>query len=409
MSFKWQSFPTHMVFSLDTCYEKQQFVDLSLVCKDGTVIKCHKMVLANSSSFFRRLLVANDHSHPMIILHDVEADDLKTLVNFMYCGEIQVVQSEVRRLLKLAEMLQVTGLQHIPSSLLIGEDANSSTKEHYSDASKKTTTTMSRLKLEEARNPASGKSSGSGSTSVEHDVRVQQTTRHSESGKSMPSTQVKIGSTVHSHTSKTSTKVSPDTTRKKEEISINEFCQRLETSNSGISIVDINDMPSTSKGLHGVASPMSHKRKESSDNAVSWPRVLSAISKDNQGSNQLSLKRLQSIMEEVEITASRPLAPVVASVADVKRNEPLDRRKAATSPSSEHSMNMVFIKDEIDISSDVEEDVDMDPLEVDEIDVEHADSGKTSTRQFYPRLSSYTVGKDVCSHMEFSSRKGSNS
>ncbi|XP_018046802.1 PREDICTED: tetratricopeptide repeat protein 12-like [Atta colombica] len=34
LSFKWQSFPSHMVGSLDTCYEKQQFVDLSLACKD---------------------------------------------------------------------------------------------------------------------------------------------------------------------------------------------------------------------------------------------------------------------------------------------------------------------------------------------------------------------------------------
>lgn len=90
LSLKWHSFPSHLAVSLDTCYEKQQFVDLSLVCKDGTIIKCHKMVLANSSSFFRRLLVANDHPHPMIILHDIEADDLKTIVNFMYCGEIQV-------------------------------------------------------------------------------------------------------------------------------------------------------------------------------------------------------------------------------------------------------------------------------------------------------------------------------
>ncbi|XP_076292641.1 tetratricopeptide repeat protein 12 [Lasioglossum baleicum] len=50
LSLKWQSFPSHLAVSLDTCYEKQQFVDLSLVCKDGTILKCHKMVLANSSS-----------------------------------------------------------------------------------------------------------------------------------------------------------------------------------------------------------------------------------------------------------------------------------------------------------------------------------------------------------------------
>lgn len=397
MNFKWQSFPAHLVFSLDTCYEKQQFVDLSLVCKDGTVIKCHKMVLANSSSFFRRLLVANDHPHPMIILHDIEADDLKTLVNFMYCGEIQVVQSEVRRLLKLAEILQITGLQHIPSSLLFKED--SGMKEHYSDASKKTVTTMSRLKMEEARNPSGSKSSSSGSGSgSEHEVgtRIQIRQESSKAGGIAPSSpQVRVAAYPH----KTPAKAVPDVTRKKEEININELCQRLETSNSGISIVDVNDIPSTSKGLQSVSSTL-HKRKEFSDNVISWPRILSAISKDN----PLPLKKL-CIMDEVEIMPSKPLTPK----ADNKQNEPLDRRKLLKSSSDDHNMNMVFIKDEIDIlSEDMEEDVDMDPLEVDEIDNENAD-GKTVQQFFNPQILYHQLGKNTRSHTEFPPRKGSNS
>ena len=113
LSLKWSSFPSQLAISMDTCYEKQQFVDVSLVCKDGTILKCHKMVLANASTFFCRLLVANEHPHPMIILHDIDADDLKTIVNFMYSGEIQVVQSEVRRLLRIANILEVTGLTQI--------------------------------------------------------------------------------------------------------------------------------------------------------------------------------------------------------------------------------------------------------------------------------------------------------
>ncbi|XP_033226733.1 uncharacterized protein LOC117179150 [Belonocnema kinseyi] len=116
LSLKWSSFPSQLAVSMDTCYEKQQFVDVSLVCKDGTILKCHKMVLANASTFFCRLLVANDHPHPMIILHDIDADDLKTIVNFMYCGEIQVVQSEVRRLLRIASILEVTGLVQMQTS-----------------------------------------------------------------------------------------------------------------------------------------------------------------------------------------------------------------------------------------------------------------------------------------------------
>lgn len=381
LSFKWQSFPSHMVISLDTCYEKQQFVDLSLVCKDNTILKCHKMVLANSSSFFRRLIMANDHPHPMIVLHDVEADDLKTLVNFMYCGEIQVVQSEVRRLLKLAETLEVTGLRHIPLSVLSGEGANNTAKEHC-DVSRKTAT-VSRLRIEEAR------SSSSKSTSSEHEINTKT--------QSKASVQPKLNPKINPH--KAPIQISHDTMKKKEEISINELYQRLENSNSGISIVDINDMPSTSKGLPNI--PILQKRKEPSDPVISWPHVLSTISYDK----QLPLKKLRCIMDEIEITTGKSSIPVL----DNKQNEPLDRRKVKRNANEDQGINTIYIKDEIDISSDVEEDVDMDPLEVDDNDNENSESSKTSTQQFYPQMLLRSVNKNIRPHTEFSARKGPNS
>lgn len=376
LSFKWQSFPSHMVVSLDTCYEKQQFVDLSLVCKDNTILKCHKMVLANSSSFFRRLIMANDHPHPMIVLHDVEADDLKTLVNFMYCGEIQVVQSEVRRLLKLAETLEVTGLRHIPLTVLPGEGANNTTKEHC-DVSKKTAT-VSRLKVEEAKK----------NTSSEHETNTK------TQSKVQPVQPKLIPLKINPH--KPPIKIPLE--KKKEEININELCQRLENSNSGISIVDINDMPSTSKGLPNI--PTLQKRKEPSDPVISWPRVLSTISTDK----PLPLKKIRCIMDEIEITTGNSSTPVL----DNKQNEPLDRRKVKKNSNEDHGINTIYIKDEIDISSDVEEDVDMDPLEVDDNDNENSESSKTSTQQFYQQMLR-TLNKNARPHTEFSARKDPNS
>lgn len=350
LSLKWHSFPSHLAVSLDTCYEKQQFVDLSLVCKDGTILKCHKMVLANSSSFFRRLLVANDHPHPMIILHDIEADDLKTIVNFMYCGEIQVVQSEVRRLLKLAEILEVTGLRHIQTSVLVGESNNAA-----HDASRKTTT-VSRLKFEET------KTLPTKTLPPDHDLNVR------SQGKT--NNQTRFAASAHPH--KSGNKVPPEITKKNEEGSINLLNQRLDTGRSGISIVDINDMPSTSRG---ISNPPPQKRKDSSESAISWPRVLSAISKDK----SLPLKKL-CIMDEVEITAGKPSTPT--SIQESRRNEPLDRRKQRSNSESNESMNCaVFIKDEVDIF-EMEEDADMDPLEVEEVENENAETIISPSQMF---------------------------
>ncbi|KAL6262400.1 modifier of mdg4-like [Pogonomyrmex barbatus] len=375
LSFRWQSFPSHMVGSLDTCYEKQQFVDVSLVCKDNTILKCHKMVLANTSSFFRRLLLAYDHPHPMIVLHDVEADDLKTLVNFMYCGEIQVVQSEVRRLLKLADVLEVSGLRQIPPSLLSGEGSNNTMKEHC-DASKRTTT-VSRLRLEEARS-SSGRN-------IEHEAAAKQ------SKPTVHGLQTKFIPKINPY--KTTAKV-PQDTPKNEEINISELCQRLETSNSGISIIDINE-PSTSRGLRRT-SPVRRKRKEFQPSPeISWPSILSSIT-----SKPLSFKKMRCIMDEVEITAGKS----VPSVPDNRTNEPLDRRKIKD-PSEDNGLNMVYIKDEVEIPSDVEEDVDMDPLEVDDADNENSGSSKTSTPQLFSQIVMHPINKNAHPHTEFPARK----
>ncbi|KAK2588976.1 hypothetical protein KPH14_001826 [Odynerus spinipes] len=375
LSLKWHSFPSHLAVSLDTCYEKQQFVDLSLVCKDGTILKCHKMVLANSSPFFRRLLVANEHPHPMIILHDIEADDLKTIVNFMYCGEIQVVQSEVRRLLKLAETLEVTGLRHIQTSVLTGEQNNAS-----HEVPRKATT-MVPLKIEDNRSS----SSKSGS---DYDLRSKASTKNA----SQPTRFV--SSSSHSH--RNMFKTSQDSAKKNDESSITALNQRLETGRSGISIVDINDMPSTSKGLQ-TSLPV--KRKAPDDSAISWHKILSAISKDK----PLPLKRL-CIMDEVEIMPGKP----PSAKPDFKRDEPLDRRKSTDNIDGGTSMKCaVFIKDEVDILPELEDNVDTDPLDIEELESGNVENAATSNQGF----SFWNVDRTYNTRrmLDFPPKKGSNS
>ena len=56
------------------------------------------------------LLSFSEHAHPVILLWDVKADDLKLLFNFMYEGQVNVAQERLSTFLTLAERLQVRGL-----------------------------------------------------------------------------------------------------------------------------------------------------------------------------------------------------------------------------------------------------------------------------------------------------------
>ena len=55
-------------------------------------------------------MLYSDHAHPVILLWDVKADDLKLLFNFMYEGQVNVAQERLSTFLTLAERLQVRGL-----------------------------------------------------------------------------------------------------------------------------------------------------------------------------------------------------------------------------------------------------------------------------------------------------------
>ncbi|XP_057322903.1 putative uncharacterized protein DDB_G0267716 [Microplitis mediator] len=122
LNLRWDFFSSHLSSTLDYCYEKQHFVDLSLVCKNNVTFKCHKMILSATSGFFRRLLMKNDHPHPLIILHDIDHNDLKLILNFMYYGEIQVPERDVKRLIKIAQVFDIHGLKDIKPTGQLDDD-----------------------------------------------------------------------------------------------------------------------------------------------------------------------------------------------------------------------------------------------------------------------------------------------
>jgi hypothetical protein len=68
------------------------------------------VMMNRSSPFFRNILRRNPHPHPLIYLKGVKYDDLQSVLNFMYHGEVNVAQEELNSFLAVAEDLRVKGL-----------------------------------------------------------------------------------------------------------------------------------------------------------------------------------------------------------------------------------------------------------------------------------------------------------
>ena len=68
------------------------------------------MILASSTPFFLELLKRNKHPHPLIYMRGVKADELFSLIDFLYYGEANVLQESLDTFLALAEEFQLKGL-----------------------------------------------------------------------------------------------------------------------------------------------------------------------------------------------------------------------------------------------------------------------------------------------------------
>lgn len=90
--------------------DTQSLVDCTLAC-DGGKISAHKIVLSSCSSYLADIFIKHPVEHPIIILPELNIEDVKTLVHYMYTGEL--LKSDTLHstsLLKTAGVLSVNSL-----------------------------------------------------------------------------------------------------------------------------------------------------------------------------------------------------------------------------------------------------------------------------------------------------------
>ena len=87
----------------------EELLDVTLAC-DDFVVQAHKVVLAASSSFFREVIRNSSHDKPFIYLKGVVAEDLESIIEYIYTGETQVAAENIPRFVKCGSELRVTGI-----------------------------------------------------------------------------------------------------------------------------------------------------------------------------------------------------------------------------------------------------------------------------------------------------------
>ena len=110
LCLQWNDFQDNIKSAFGNMREDTDFADVTLACEDGRQMEAHKVILAASSPFFRKILGRNKHPHPLIYLRGVKSEDILAIVDFLYVGEASVSQENLDSFLTLAEEFQLKDL-----------------------------------------------------------------------------------------------------------------------------------------------------------------------------------------------------------------------------------------------------------------------------------------------------------
>ncbi|XP_071515807.1 uncharacterized protein [Panulirus ornatus] len=111
LKLRWNNHEATFSHVLHRLRTKPRYSDATLAC-EGRLFMVHRLVLATCSDFFDEIFqqTPSDTTRAVIVLNEARAQDVECLLDYMYCGQVNVRQANLASLLKTAECLKIKGL-----------------------------------------------------------------------------------------------------------------------------------------------------------------------------------------------------------------------------------------------------------------------------------------------------------
>ena len=107
---KWKEFQNNLSLSLKDLENDEDFSDVTLACDDDITINAHTVILSASSSVFHALLRKHKHPNPLLYMRGISSKQLAYIVDYVYQGEVNVMQEDLDDFLNIAKDLKIKGL-----------------------------------------------------------------------------------------------------------------------------------------------------------------------------------------------------------------------------------------------------------------------------------------------------------
>ena len=111
ISLHWKDFSTTVSASFDALRRDSELFDVILVTEDEVHFSAHKLVLSACSGFFKDFIKKVNHPNPLLYLGGVESKYLHHVMDYLYLGEVKILQEDVEEFLKCSSKLKISGLE----------------------------------------------------------------------------------------------------------------------------------------------------------------------------------------------------------------------------------------------------------------------------------------------------------
>ena len=109
-NLQWKSHTDYMRQTLHQMMSDTSLTDVTLVSSDQAYFKAHKAILSAGSSIFHDIVNQTKVHDPFIFMRGIDGFILKSILSFIYLGEVSIEHQKIDEFLKSSKDLAIRGL-----------------------------------------------------------------------------------------------------------------------------------------------------------------------------------------------------------------------------------------------------------------------------------------------------------
>ena len=113
LSWGWENYGLNLKNGIGDLLINRNFADVTLISSDCRTIEAHRVILSTFSPFFEKVLQASSHAHPCLYLKGVNHEDLESVLQFIYGGEVEMAQDRLHKFIEVSQDFEIKGMANV--------------------------------------------------------------------------------------------------------------------------------------------------------------------------------------------------------------------------------------------------------------------------------------------------------